>query len=230
MLEFSPLLSYGFLATTALCFLLAWRAWRYARPLLWLSLTWLMIQALLAQQAFYLETAAMPPRILLAIGPPLLLFVALFTTPRGRDWLASARQKDLLLVHVVRIPVELILFGLFKAGAIPELMTFAGRNFDILAGLTAPLVYYWAYVRQRMSAFWLRLWHLVGLALLLNIVIHAILAAPLPFQQLAFDQPNVAVLYYPFIWLPAFVVPVVLLAHLQALMGKASAEEGESLS
>ncbi|HVF96549.1 MAG TPA: hypothetical protein VM871_04480, partial [Flavisolibacter sp.] len=30
----------------------------------------------------------------------------------------------------------------------------------------------------------------------------------------AFDQPNIAVLYFPFIWLPSFIVPVVLLSHL----------------
>jgi len=34
---------------------------------------------------------------------------------------------------------------------------------------------------------------------------------------LAFDQPNIAVLYFPFSWLPTYVVPVVLFCHLAAL-------------
>jgi hypothetical protein len=38
-----------------------------------------------------------------------------------------------------------------------------------------------------------------------------------PFQQFAFDQPNIAVLYFPFIWLPSCVVPLVLLSHLAAI-------------
>jgi hypothetical protein len=60
-------------------------------------------------------------------------------------------------------------------------------------------------------------WNFICLGLLFNIVVHAVLSAPLPFQQLAFDQPNVAILYFPYVWLPAFIVPVVLLSHLVAI-------------
>ncbi|MEM9987092.1 MAG: hypothetical protein AAF804_18515, partial [Bacteroidota bacterium] len=45
----------------------------------------------------------------------------------------------------------------------------------------------------------------------------AILSAPLPFQQLAFEQPNVAVLRFPYVLLPGVVVPLVLLSHLLSL-------------
>jgi hypothetical protein len=51
----------------------------------------------------------------------------------------------------------------------------------------------------------------------LNIVVNAALSAPVPFQQFAFDQPNIAVLYFPFVWLPGFIVPLVLFAHLAAI-------------
>jgi hypothetical protein len=33
----------------------------------------------------------------------------------------------------------------------------------------------------------------------------------------AFDQPNIAVLYFPFNWLPSCIVPLVLLSHLAAI-------------
>jgi hypothetical protein len=49
---------------------------------------------------------------------------------------------------------------------------------------------------------------------LFNIVLTAILSAPLPIQQLAFEQPNIAVLYFPFTFLPGFIVPIVLFSHL----------------
>lgn len=32
-----------------------------------------------------------------------------------------------------------------------------------------------------------------------------------------FEQPNRAILYFPFIWLPAIVVPTVFIAHLLSL-------------
>jgi len=61
------------------------------------------------------------------------------------------------------------------------------------------------------------LWNVMALALLLNIVINALLSAPFPFQQFAFDQPNIAILYFPFVWLPSFIVVTVLFSHLVSL-------------
>jgi len=55
------------------------------------------------------------------------------------------------------------------------------------------------------------------LLLLLNVVITAIFAIPSPVQKIAFDQPNIAVLYFPFNLLPTIVVPLVLFAHCVAI-------------
>ena len=96
-------------------------------------------------------------------------------------------------------------------------MTFEGRNFDILAGLTAPLVYYFGFIKPRLSRKTMLAWNFICLLLLINIIVNAVLSAPFPFQQFAFDQPNIAVLYFPFIWLPCCVVPLVLFAHLAAI-------------
>lgn len=124
--------------------------------------------------------------------------------------------KYLTLIHVVRVPVELVLYFLFVYKAVPELMTFEGRNFDILAGLTAPFIYYFGFVRQKLNRSFLIIWNLLSLALLMNIVINALLSTPSPIQQFAFDQPNRAILYFPFSLLPTFIVPLVLFSHLVA--------------
>ena len=47
-----------------------------------------------------------------------------------------------------------------------------------------------------------------------QIVTTAILSAPFNFQKIGFDQPNIALFYFPFIWLPCFIVPTALLAHI----------------
>src|SRR4030095_6487987 len=97
------------------------------------------------------------------------------------------------------------------------LMTFSGRNFDVLSWLTAVFVYYFAFEKRRLGYKAMLVWNVACLLLLLNIVINAILAAPFTFQKFAFEQPNIAVLYFPFTWLPACVVPLVLFAHLAAI-------------
>ena len=129
----------------------------------------------------------------------------------------SLALDKLTYIHIVRIPVELVLYWLFLSHAVPQLMTFDGRNFDILSGLTAPLLYYLVFIKKQVGYKWLLVWNLICLALLLNIVAIAILSAPLPFQQLSFDQPNRAILYFPFIWLPSCIVPIVFFSHLVAI-------------
>jgi len=96
-------------------------------------------------------------------------------------------------------------------------MTFEGRNFDILCGLTAPFVYYFGYVKPVLSKKILLAWNIICLLLLVNIAVIAVLSGPFSFQRLAFDQPDIALLYFPFVWLPGFIVPVVLFAHLSAI-------------
>jgi hypothetical protein len=141
----------------------------------------------------------------------------LFLTHRGRVYVDGLRLDTLTWLHVVRVPVELVLFGLFLYKVVPDLMTFEGRNWDILSGLSAPLVYYAVFRGKQFRRRALLSWNIVCLGLLLNVVITAILAVPSPMQRLAFDQPNVAVLYFPYIWLPNCVVPLVLLAHVAAI-------------
>jgi hypothetical protein len=118
---------------------------------------------------------------------------------------------------VIRIPVELVLFWLFSYKTIPQLMTFEGRNFDILSGISALLVYYFGFIKKSLDKKFILAWNFICLALLANIVINAFLSAPFPFQKFAFDQPNIAILYFPFVWLPVLVVPLVLFSHLVAI-------------
>lgn len=217
MLPTQPLWLYlNFGLTTALGIGLFYVAARRSRLALAVVLAWLLVQSALSLSGFYTNTASMPPRLAFALGPPLLLLLSRLATVRGRAFLASLRLDVLTLLHVVRLPVELGLYGLFLHGAVPRIMTFAGGNWDILMGLSAPLVY-WLVRRRRLGRWPLLAWNLLGLGLLAHIVVVAVLSAPSPVQRLAFEQPNVALLHFPFGWLPAVLVPLVLLAHVAAL-------------
>ena len=217
MAAIPPFVGTAFGLVTALAVgVFCYAAPRSGRTLLVL-LVWLLLQGALALSNFYTVTTGFPPRLPLLLLPPVALIAGLFFTVRGRVYLDGLRLPTLTLLHVVRVPVELVLLALFQHRAIPQLMTFEGRNWDILAGLTAPLVYYLAFRRQWLGGKGLLAWNLLALGSLLNIVVNALLSAPSPLQRFAFDQPNVAILQFPFNWLPACVVPLVLLAHLAAI-------------
>lgn len=175
---------------------------------------WLAIHAILGLKHFYTVTNSIPPRFALMVAPAFLFILFLFITPGGRRFIDSLSMKILTQLHVVRVFVEIILWSLFIYKYIPQLMTFEGRNFDILSGITAPFIAYFGFVKRSLSNGFMLVWNVICVLLLINIVVNAVLSAPFPFQQFAFDQPNIAVLYFPFVWLPCFIVPVVLFSHL----------------
>ena len=178
---------------------------------------WLVLQTGLGLSGFYTDFSRVPPRFLLMVAPPMILMAVGALTIRGRMVFDGMNERSLLLLHTVRVPVEFCLLWLWQAGLVPQVMTFEGRNFDIICGLTAPVVYYLVYVRKVGGPKAMLLWNAGCWLLLANIVINAVFAAPTPFQRIAFDLPNVAIGYFPFNLLPAFLVPVVLLSHVVSL-------------
>jgi hypothetical protein len=179
---------------------------------------WLIIQAILALSNVYSSNfASMPPRIFLwGFLPNLIVIILLFITKDGRQFIDSLPLAPMTNLNTIRIFVELVLWLLYFYKAVPRLMTFEGRNFDILAGITAPLVAY-GITRGKLSRSILILWNLVCLGLLLNVVINGLLSAPTPFQVFGLDQPNKAIFYFPFNWLPSFIVPLIFFGHLVCL-------------
>jgi hypothetical protein len=180
---------------------------------------WLTIQAVLTLKNIYKsDTNIFPPKIILTgILPTVLIIILLFATSKGRQFIDSLPLKNLTYLNIVRIPVEIILFWLFLNKAIPELMTFEGRNFDILAGISAPIIAYFGLTKTKLSKKIILLWNFICLGLLANIVVNALFSAPSPIQKFAFDQPNIAILNFPFSWLPTFIVPIVLFGHLTSI-------------
>ncbi|MCX6215952.1 hypothetical protein [Spirosoma sp.] len=193
------------------------RATPARKPFLALLAVWIAFQAGLGLTGFYTVTNTVPPRLLLLLLPPIITIVALMSTAWGKTFIDRLDIRALTLFHVVRIPVEIVLLWLFMQKTIPELMTFEGRNFDIFSGLSAPLVYWFGFIGNRVNKPLLLIWNLVCLALVVNIVVNALLSVPTPFQQFAFDQPNIAIIYFPFNLLPSCLVPLVILAHLAAI-------------
>lgn len=203
-----------FVLTTFLTIFLFYRASDRNIKCLVIIIGWLTVQSAVAVTGFFTKTNILPPRLLLLIAPPLAAIIIIFSTVRGRSFTNAFDIKALTLLHTIRIPIEMILFSLFLHELMPQLMTFEGRNFDFISGITAPLVYYFGFKKQKLGAGAMLAWNFVCLLILLFTVSNAVLSAPSPFQKFAFDQPTIAVFYFPFVWLPGIVVPLVIFSHL----------------
>ena len=210
-------ISQFFLATTLVCLLLFARTVSYSPKALIAPIAIFIIQAMLSLSGFYLISNTTPPRFIWMIAPSLLILLLVLFSRAGKTFMASCSLKQLTWIHIIRIPVEMVLWWLASHKMVPQLMTFEGFNFDILSGITAPIVILFAFKGNQIKKQLLIGWNIICLLLVLWIVAIAILSSPVPFQQFAFDQPNIAVQYFPFVWLPSCIVPIVLFAHLCSL-------------
>jgi hypothetical protein len=210
-------INWVFLLTVALTITLFHFANGKSKKLTLFILLWTLGQSILAYNGFYEKTDLIPPRFLLVLIP-ILTFIAFGLTKKRRDWILKNRRTELsTFLHTIRIPIEIVLFYLFLHNMIPELMTFEGMNFDILAGISAPIVGILC-LKKRVGRKTLIVWNILALLLVLFIFINGILSSDLPIQMFGFEQPNRAINYFPFILLPATIVPIVIYTHLTDLI------------
>lgn len=207
-------LSAGFMATVLLSFYFLLKATKGNKIVAGIIIAWMIIQGIIASTGFYTDTHTMPPRFMTLLLPPFILMIILFLTNKGRRFIDSLDTEQLTWLHIVRIPVEICLFLLYTYQLVPQLMTFEGINFDILSGLTAPFIAYFGYRKNQFGKTILLSWNLICLGLLVNIAYHGILSVPTSFQKFGFEQPNIALTYFPYHFLPGLIVPLVLFAHL----------------
>jgi len=111
-----------------------------------------------------------PPRMPLLVVMPLmvLIIISLFRKVTS-DFGANAAISWLIYIQSFRIIVELIIWGAYQEGIIPIDATFEGSNFDVVVGLTAvPMAYYAK--RDKVSPMALIVWNIAGLVILANTV------------------------------------------------------------
>ncbi|MES2856721.1 MAG: hypothetical protein V4692_12695 [Bdellovibrionota bacterium] len=193
----------------------------------------LLLTGFLALDGFFLDFASMPPKVFLAIAPAFIGMLVLGFNPLVRKWLASISQTWLIGIQSFRIIVEIQLYFLAMTPLLPKVMTFEGRNFDILVGLTAiPVAYYCHRVRSQNKKIPRGLlvgWNVAGILILTNVVLHGLLSAPTAFRQVMSDPPNTVIGHFPFVWLPAFVVPMAYLLHILSLRKELSHSSSVSI-
>jgi len=129
----------------------------------------------------------------------------------------ESKMKFVVAIQTFRFPLEVIFVWLLANNLMPIQMTFEGRNFDVLVGITAPFIAYFGYHKKVLPKWLLVAWNIGGIVLLVNIVTIAILSMPTSFQVFTNLPHNTIVFYAPFNFIPFFFVPLALFGHLFAL-------------
>lgn len=147
---------------------------------------------------------------------PVILAVVFISSKGLGEILRHIPAGSLIRLQSFRVLVEIMLWILLTVNVLPVQMTFEGRNFDILAGITAPVIALLAF-RGKISKTGIIVWNIICLGLLLNIVITAILSTPSPWRIFMNEPANYIVTYFPISWLPGFLVPLAYYLHFMSL-------------
>jgi hypothetical protein len=137
----------------AMALFLFYRASGRSLTFLLLALGWIVLQGLLSATGFY-TAPDKPLRFPLLLVPPVVLGLIFSYTPKGRRFFSTLDIRLLTLLQLIRLLVEPVLYWLSLYHLVPRVMTFEGKNFDILTGLTVPIIYYFGFVRRTLPT-WL---------------------------------------------------------------------------
>jgi hypothetical protein len=175
---------------------------------------YLILPGLLAARGALDRYSPLPaPALLLLLGLSLLTLV-LVASPLGARLAGRLAVGAVVAVQAFRIPVELLLHRLYVEGTVPVQMTYSGRNFDVVTGVTGVAVGLGRLAGRPAPRGLVLAWNLLGLALLANIVGVAVLSTPAPFRRFLEGPPNLVPSEFPYVWLPSFLVQVAWGSHL----------------
>jgi hypothetical protein len=101
----------------------------------------------------------------------------------------------------------------------PRAATFEGYNFDILIGLSAPLIAYMDFRRGKMNKPLLVFWNIAGFITLIIVVLILLTYAYFP---KAWGEPESILVKggfsFPFTFLAGFLMPLAVFLHIYSLM------------
>jgi hypothetical protein len=179
-------------------------------------LAWGTFISIMAKTGFFSDFTSIPPRLGIILFIPLITILLITFSKTANVLLPLIPPAELIKIQVFRVVVEIILWVFFIQHLLPVQMTFEGRNFDILVGLTAPIMVF-LINRYSLAKKWIIVWNIAGILILFNIVGIALLSAPTPFRYFMNEPANTIVATFPFIWLPGFLVPLAYGLHFLSL-------------
>jgi hypothetical protein len=193
-------------------------------------IVWLGVTGALAESGVLSNWAARPPRWPLLPLTALGTFILLGLTRTFRRLLAEFPPWQPVALQTFRMGVELAFWRLSLEGVAPGQVTFEGRNFDGLVGLTAPIVaagIAFGWFGPRLTI----VWNLFGLAMLANAIGTVATSSPGLLHLNWPGEPFEAISSWPIIWIPALLAPIGIFLHIVSIrqaIGRLARRNSES--
>jgi hypothetical protein len=178
---------------------------------------WILLLTVLSVSGQLNDFSNFPPRMMLVMLVAFTVIVWFVISSHSNELLSKVPARWIIKMQGFRIIVELFLWWAYLDQVVPVQMTFEGRNFDILVGLSAPLVSLWCLKPSNQRLPWVLIWNIVGLILLFNIVVIAVLSMPTPMQYFFNEPANTVIVTFPWVLLPGILVSLAFALHLLSI-------------
>lgn len=189
---------------------------------LWLAVTWIAAASGVLRRWDEMP----PPFVVLLVGIVAVTLAVAYST-HGQRLAHGLPLWVLVGIQGFRLPLELAMHVMYQRGIMPVQMSYSGRNFDIVTGITAILVAGLLYTGRAPRGLVLA-WNVLGLLLVVNVVTVGILSTP-AFRLFGEDRLNTWITYPPFIWLPAAMVVIAISGHLVIFRALAARRQDVSI-
>ncbi len=176
---------------------------------------WSVLISILASIGFYQYTEGDKFSTFPLVLIPAAIFIGYLC--KNKSFYEKRDLKWSIAVHIVRFPVELLLFQLAVRDLLPIEMTFKGWNFDIIPGITSIFLLIWMKFRSVDNKILLG-WNILGLILIFFILSNGFLSQELLYKKFGYTVPNKAITYFPMILLGGVIVPVVIYTHISDIL------------
>jgi len=167
-----------------------------------------------------IATYDLPPRFPLFLIMPAFLFTGIFIYKnRNNAWIQNIKPSTLIYIQVFRVAVETLFVFSISANVLPKIVTIEGYNFDMLIGLSAPIVAYLVFSRKMLPIKVALLWNYLGLAILASVVALFITSTFAP-NLYGSDIPLISLeaTRYPYVLIAAFLMPLAVFFHVLSIV------------
>ncbi len=177
---------------------------------------WLAIQFAIDQTGFYLSSA-LPPRIPLLMILPVFLFTGIFLFwKRNSEVLHAIPIYIPIAYQSFRAVIEVLFYFTFLQGILPIQVTFEGANYDVLLGISAIVMGFYAY-RSSASKKILIAWNFLGIGVILFAAFTFVTSLYFP-EFWGTGGFSDRFIHFPFLLLPSFFMPSAIFMHVLSIV------------
>lgn len=167
-----------------------------------------------------LKSYEFPPRFALAFILPSFVFTGIFLfKSRKKKWINEIPEHWIIYFQSFRIVVETLFVYSVSAGILNHQVTIEGYNFDMIVGISAPIVALLVYQLKVLPRTIVKIWNFLGLAVLASVIFVFLTSVYKP-EIYGAAEPLLPLdaFVYPYVLVAGFLMPVAVFLHILSIL------------